>query len=117
MSATERRPGDRPTELATEISYGDRLRMSARQVGYGSTATEVRLRMRTTDVASGSRRRVIATDLRNGAPPRAWLRSTAMLSNKGMKQTSAEHNGRSQLIPGVGQTVAGGAGRGFVLRA
>ena len=26
--------------------------------------------------------------------------------NKGMKQTSVEHIGRSQLIPGVGRTVA-----------
>ena len=28
--------------------------------------------------------------------------------NKGMKQTSVEHIGRSQLIPGVRQTVLGG---------
>ena len=31
-------------------------------------------------------------------------RSRSTLSNKGMKQTSVEHIGRSQLIPGVGQT-------------
>jgi hypothetical protein len=30
------------------------------------------------------------------------------LPNKGMKQTSVEHIGRSQLIPGVGQTQSGG---------
>jgi hypothetical protein len=28
-------------------------------------------------------------------------------SNKGMKQTKPEHIGASQLIPGVGRTVAG----------
>ena len=30
----------------------------------------------------------------------------ARASNKGMKQTSVEHIGRSQLIPGVRRTVA-----------
>ena len=35
---------------------------------------------------------------------RDWTRRP----NKGMKQTSVEHIGRSQLIPGVGLTVWGG---------
>jgi hypothetical protein len=33
-------------------------------------------------------------------------RVDTMLANKGMKQTSVEHIGRSQLIPGVVRTVA-----------
>jgi len=32
-----------------------------------------------------------------------------MLPNKGMKQTSVEHIGRSQLIPGVRRTCSGRA--------
>ena len=37
-------------------------------------------------------------------------------SNKGMKQTSVEHNGRSQLIPGVRQTWTGFTGYGDTRR-
>jgi hypothetical protein len=32
-------------------------------------------------------------------------RERTAASNKGMKQTSVEHIGRSQLIPGVGRTI------------
>ena len=44
------------------------------------------------------------------------VRLATTLPNKGMKQTSVEHIGRSQLIPGVRQTWTGITGYGDTRR-